>query len=741
MIGNSSYTGIAGYPNFYLASGSSTTTLNLTSIVARDKSGNPRKFFLVTGDSEYTADGEQMRFTQAGGTPWAQLELLSNPSGGPAGTLALTGLGTSTVTFGGNGTNGPNLLMSTKDATSVGVSFVADTGSTLFALGLPKVTLIKNNTAGRINSADQTQIQIAYTTPTVALATATTNGASLSATAATATSSVLPGNVITLSESMAIGSVTPQSGYTGSISCSNSGPGASTFGGVNTVLPSGAGTSFMVTPQVGDNITCTISNAPAPQTVTGIAYSDANHNASLDGSEGGVAGLFVKLAPLLAGVCQSAASAAAVVDPSTGAYSLLNVAPGNYCLVLDTNNVPSDITPGTPVGWIGTQNVAGVIQINVSGIPPPPQNFGLYNGSKLSGMVFADTGVGAGTANNGMKDGSEPGLASVAVGGTQAATTFASASTAGDGGYTLWLPASVAGAVVITAAAPSGYMATGGSVGAPPAGASYSRPSVINFTPVAGQTYTGVNFGLVPVNTLSPNGAQTGQPGTVVFYAHTFTAGSGGQLALSLANAATPAGLPWSQVLYRDSDCSSTLQGSEPQVSAPITVTAGQTLCLIVKQFIPAAAATGATNTTTLSAAFSYTSSIPLLSSTLTANDVTTVGLQGALALNKLVKNITLGGLAATTVVASPGNVLEYSLKAQNNGSEPLTTLVINDATPAFTTYLSAACPGALPSGVSACSVSSQPAMGAQGNLQWTFTGSLLPGAQLSVTYKVTVNQ
>jgi hypothetical protein len=75
------------------------------------------------------------------------------------------------------------------------------------------------------------------------------------------------------------------------------------------------------------------------------------------------------------------------------------------------------------------------------------------------------------------------------------------------------------------------------------------------------------------------------------------------------------------------------------------------------------------------------------------------------------------------------------------SGTQALMTLVINDATPAFTTFVSAACPSPLPLGISACSVSSKPAVGAAGSLQWTFTGSLAPSAQLAVTYQVKVSQ
>jgi hypothetical protein len=68
-----------------------------------------------------------------------------------------------------------------------------------------------------------------------------------------------------------------------------------------------------------------------------------------------------------------------------------------------------------------------------------------------------------------------------------------------------------------------------------------------------------------------------------------------------------------------------------------------------------------------------------------------------------------------------------------------LATLVINDATPAFTTFVSAACPATLPAGITTCSVSTQPAVGASGALQWTFTGSLAASGSLAVTYQVKI--
>lgn len=477
--------------------------------------------------------------------------------------------------------------------------------------------------------------------------------------------------------------------------------------------------------------------------ISGSIYNDSNHNSQRDGGENGTGlVLYAKLVP--ASSPGGPAQQAAVVDPATGTYQFTSVASGAYSVVINGNNTLSDVTPLIPASWTGTE-IPNQIRTNVmvGSNPVSNLNFGLFNGNRLNGRVFIDNGVGSGIANDGLQNGTEPGLAAVALNLTNAAgaTVYDAASSDGSGSYVLWIPASTSGSSLkVALSIPSGYLGTGGSAGN--SGGVYSRPSAtVTFIYSSGTVYSGVNFGLVPSNTLSPNGTQTAQPGTALFYAHTFQAGSGGPVTFSLSNSASPASPAWSQVLYQDSDCSATLESTEPQVTAAINVAAGQKICLIVKQFVPAGAGLGAQNTTTLSAAFSYTNANPALSATLAATDITTVGQNGALDLSKLVSNVTTGGAAATNVNASPGNTLQYSLTAVNNGTESLSTLVINDATPAFTTYLSAACPGALPTGLTACALSASPGVGNPGGIQWTFTGALSPAVQVVVTYRVKVDQ
>jgi uncharacterized repeat protein (TIGR01451 family) len=736
-FGHGAYNGIGGTPIFYWLNQVGTGSVTLSSISVKDASGNARSFVFYAADGENTNNPETI--TYASTANWSLIDTVNYYAAFNGGTLTLTGTATPSVLESAPLVNDRNynasVVLATTNPTQVSSTYSGNE-ATLFALSLPPVTFNLSIPAGRVSASDQFTASLAYTSPAATIKSVTTSGGATTAT--TAATSVIGTNSITLSAVMAAGSFSALSTYTGSMSCSNSGPGAAAFGGTNTVLPSGAGTTFTLTPQTGDNITCTLTLTPPPQTVTGTVYNDANHNGAPDATESGtgVAGLFVKLAPDSGGTCQSPATAAAAVGAASGAYTLSGVSAGNYCLILSSDNTLTNLSPALPAGWIGTQNPSGVIHLAVvaSG-PPPPQNFGLFSGSKVSGAVFFDTGAGAGVANNGVQDGAEPGIAGVTVQASGGAVT-ASGSSAANGAYTLWIPGTASGAFTIVPTAPSGYLATGGSAGT--TSGSYTRPSV-TFTPASGQTYSGVNFGLVPANTLAPNGAQTAQPGTTLFYAHTFLAGSAGTVTLSVSASDSPSSPAWNQVLYQDSNCNGVLDTGEPQVSGALTVSAGQRICLILKVLVPAGAVPGAQSSATVTAAFGYSNASPALAATVTTGDVTTVASPAALALTKVVSDLTTASPAATVDTASPGDTLQYTLTATNNGAQPLSTLVINDATPAFTTFVSAACPATLPPGVTTCTVTAQPAVGAGGQVQWTFGGALGAGASLAVTYQVKI--
>jgi uncharacterized repeat protein (TIGR01451 family) len=207
-------------------------------------------------------------------------------------------------------------------------------------------------------------------------------------------------------------------------------------------------------------------------------------------------------------------------------------------------------------------------------------------------------------------------------------------------------------------------------------------------------------------------------------------------VAFSTTNVATPATPGWTQLIYRDTNCSGTLDGAEGNapLAGPIAVVAGDQVCIVVKDNIPVTAPYNGRNVISVTSTFNG-------ASTITRTDVTTVGAAGGagLTLQKSVRNVTQGGAVTTTGSARPNDVLEYTITYTNTSGGPVTAIVVTDATPAFTTYLAATCNAPLPASLTACNVTSQPAVNAAGSVVWTLTGSLLSNGSGSVSYTVRV--
>ncbi|MFN2476900.1 MAG: beta strand repeat-containing protein [Chthoniobacterales bacterium] len=484
------------------------------------------------------------------------------------------------------------------------------------------------------------------------------------------------------------------------------------------------------TSEFGGNLTVVFGG-----TLSGFVYEDANLNLQRDASEVGTGlTLFVKL--VKDSTPAGPAIAVAVVDPATGAYSLANVAPGIYRLILDDNNTLSDVTPATPTGWTGVESVGGFrTVIAVAGIEVPNQNFGLYHGLLIGGRVFADNGAGGGTANDGTLNGSEAGIDAATIKLTDAsgATVYSTTTSSGSGAYALPIPFGIAAGTqlkIVETNAPT-YLSTGATPG--DTGGSYDRNTdTVTFTLAANTSYNNVNFGDVLPVTLTTDGQQAGLPGTTLYYAHTFTAQSAGTVTFSTASIQTPALAGWSAKLYRDVNSNAQLDPAEPAITAPIAVNAGDTVAVIIKEFIPTNAPLGAQDQTTLTANFVYSGAAPALSATpLTRQDETTVG------------NPTTAGLTLKKQVnkpsALPGDTITYTVTYTNTSSDILRNVIIYDTTPAFTKFTSGT-NGPLPLDLTAVALAA-PAPGARGAMKWTFTGTLRPGGTGTVSFSVQLDQ
>ena len=145
-----------------------------------------------------------------------------------------------------------------------------------------------------------------------------------------------------------------------------------------------------------------------------------------------------------------------------------------------------------------------------------------------------------------------------------------------------------------------------------------------------------------------------------------------------------------------------------------------------------------------------FTNAKPDLTVGYQLNDVTTVTAD-ALDLVKEVRNISQGVTDFGAInQARPGETLEYRIRFSNNAVAPVRNLVVNDATPAYTSFVSAssgsrpatltACAKRTPASTDAVDCSAVQTQQGKGVVSWMFDGPLDPGATGEVLYRVTVD-
>jgi uncharacterized repeat protein (TIGR01451 family) len=478
-------------------------------------------------------------------------------------------------------------------------------------------------------------------------------------------------------------------------------------------------------------MTLTISNPSSIQAITGVAWSDIFP-----------AGMRVFSSPSFTNTCGGTVTVGNVANDTsinlTGATVPFNAAGTGSCSIsVAVTSVVTAASPGlnNTTSSVTSNNASqsGVASAFLIVTPAPLQG--------ISGRVFNDIGISGGNANNGLQDGGETGVSGATVKLTDAsgAFTYATAVTDSNGNYSLAIPAFLTAGTVLKVVETnlSGFTSTGAQVGNT-AGTYAIASDATTFTLAGNASYANVNFADVPGSTLAPNGAQSALPGTAVFYPHIFTAGTAGTVTFSTTNISTPSTAGWNALVYQDANCNGVIDAAEAGalISGPLTVTPGQIICIVVKENIPANAPYNAQDQITISAQFVYANAPALIAPALVRQDLTTIGnATGAgLVLQKSVRNITTGSAFGTSNQGKPNDALEYIVTYSNNSTGTLNSVVINDTTPAFTTFLAATCGAPI-----ACVIAPVPAIGAAGNIQWTLSAPVPAGAAGTVTFTVRI--
>ncbi|MEI6641245.1 MAG: hypothetical protein WCL10_04360 [Novosphingobium sp.] len=256
-IGNTAFLGVGGRPVLYQTA-AGTTTASITNIVLTPPAGVSQitSYMFVAADGESSNDGESLAFTTNGGN-WVALDTAGPISGSTYPTS--TGLGTQTFSVTGvPNTVGANIVGSSTP-TSLNTTIVGGgLQGVMFAVRFASIRLNLQLTGARASSSDQFTFNINATSGGATLASGTSSGTGNGpfTAASLTTASALP---LTLTQSMAAGSVNPLTDYQSSLSCTNSVSSS-------TPLPSGViSTNYSFGAlQFGDIVTCVFTNTVFP---------------------------------------------------------------------------------------------------------------------------------------------------------------------------------------------------------------------------------------------------------------------------------------------------------------------------------------------------------------------------------------------------------------------------------------------------------------------------------------------
>ncbi len=359
----------------------------------------------------------------------------------------------------------------------------------------------------------------------------------------------------------------------------------------------------------------------------------------------------------------------------------------------------------------------------------------------VSGTVFVDNGIGGGTAHDALLTGGEvpSSVASLAVTQTATGTPLASARVRADGTWFAVLPEGFSGPLTVAAVPNPGHRPISENVGGLPALSNAdAHDGIFEFTPVEGGSYTGLNIGLIMEPTLSQDQSGTVQPGQIVELAHRYTATTAGAVTFSLAERAHSPANAFASTVFLDTDCNGT---SDQPVTGPVTVAAGQAVCLTVRT--QAGTGVGASSTYVYDLAAQTLYANTALSRTIYNTDSLGSGGAGGadMVLTKRVRNVTKGTPEGTSNTGEIGDTLEYRIIMLNPTSKPMTNVTVNDTVPAYTVLaVPVTTPVTVAPGVT-CQlvVPTTNAPGYAGPLEWTCPGTFPASTQGSVAFRVMI--
>lgn len=364
-------------------------------------------------------------------------------------------------------------------------------------------------------------------------------------------------------------------------------------------------------------------------------------------------------------------------------------------------------------------------------------------GTRLSGAIILDNGIdlsNRGTPHDGLVNGAEftGRYATVSIIQTSDDAVIATATVNPDGSWEAILPLDYNDEIHVIAEPAAEYLSISEATGNAPSPVNISSTDgLITFTPTANATYTGIDFGVIEKPTLTQNQSTSVAAGQIVELAHVYTATSEGAVSFALVDQFSTPVDTFSSVIMEDNDCDGS---GEVVLNTSLSFVKGQQICITVRTQVSSGVGNNASHTYGLTAHTTF-SGIALMHE-LRNDDRLGAYSTNILVLEKLVRNVTSGTPEGRSNTGAPNDVLEYRLILKNPTDKPVSNVIVNDATPAFTaladsvmspvTGTNITCDITAPSGGANAS-------GYVGALRWDCAGIFSAGQVVDLTFQVRI--
>ncbi|MEZ5479884.1 MAG: hypothetical protein R3E95_21105 [Thiolinea sp.] len=231
---------------------------------------------------------------------------------------------------------------------------------------------------------------------------------------------------------------------------------------------------------------------------------------------------------------------------------------------------------------------------------------------------------------------------------------------------------------------------------------------------------------------LEPDNQGQVLPGGVIIYSH-WLINQGNTDVSNLTLSHTDNADGWTSEIYEDTDGDGVLSGGDQRISSVASLSVDESKLLLVKVYAPATAPMGTYNLTVITAEWNAGAN------SISAEDLTTTNRSDvSIRKEQALDPNCLGGTAQTFSLQSfdvePGQCVVYRLTALNTGAEQMHNVRIQDATPAFTHFITS---GGLPA-LSQGTLATPIVQGADGEIIGNM-GNLDPGANATLIFGIRI--